>query len=458
MGGDNRNSCWIVTYTPEVYADLAGVYQVTVDAVTGDVTGTGWTYDAISLEDEPDNLSASVWNASLIDRFLAFPAQYEQRRADMEQTLGAFENWSFEDKAALDLMYLDIGYPMDNIALNVLPDEEDIPYQEAVMQAITSIEKNYATAVDALGTWDRQTSLFQLTDQAERLWVITFFNPDTAVNERYVVELYSPSGIIELCARYLNEQIVQPEQKNISAETESKTSYTDERILAAAWESMKSTYGFEDVTRPYFDAVITKDEEQETYTVTYRSNHCNPQKIGDYDIILDMEALSILRTDWTLSAGYQKQGRATPWKTADLWSAYEYNQYAALRLAAKAIIEQAGDQWSMSFEQQAAYDALYRQAGYDRTQYFHGIPSALDIPLEEAIKIANSAIEKKFRIEQSILENAELTYEFDISNETLCKWRLRILVSSGGEDTMYTVAIDSRSETILSIASQHGSN
>jgi predicted small secreted protein len=221
---------------------------------------------------------------------------------------------------------------------------------------------------------------------------------------------------------------------------------------------MKTTYGFEDVTRSYLDVNVTEDTENGTYMASYRSNTINPRIIGDYSIVLDAETLSILCTDWALKDSYHKQGRTTSWKTADLWSAYEYNQYATLRMEAKEIIEQAGDRWSLSFGQQAAYDALYRQAGYDRTQYFHGVPSALDISLEEAIKIANSAIEKKFRIEKSILENAELTYEFDVSDETLCNWRLRILVITGREDTMYTVVIDSRSGEVLSITSQIGSN
>jgi hypothetical protein len=458
LGDDSHDSCWIVTYTPKSYADAVGIYHVTVDAVTGDMTGTSWTYDDITLEDEPANLSASVWNVSLIDRLLAFPAQYEQRRAEMEQTLGVFESWNLEDKATLDKMYLYIGYPVDGIALNVLPDDEDYSYQEAVKQTMASIEKNYFVDVDVLDTWDRHASLFQFADQTEKLWVITLLNPDNAINERYVVELRSPSGAIELCARYLNEQIVQPEQKSTLVETEPGTTSTDEHILMVAWESMKSTYGFEDVTRPYLDAIITKDEEQETYTVAYRSNNYNPRKIGDYTIVLDAETLNILRTDWSLKESYQNQGSTTPWKTADLWSAYEYNQYATLRMETKAIVEQAGDQWSMSFEQQAAYDALYRQAGYDRTQYFHGVPSALDIPLEAAIKIANGAIENQFQIDQNILEQAELTYEFDVSDETLCKWRLRVLVTSSGEETMYIVVIDSRSEKVLSISAQPGSN
>ncbi len=457
--GDNKNdSFWIVTYTPKSYVDSIGVYRVTVNAVTGEMIKTSWSHDDMTLENELDNLSASVWNASLIDRLLAFPALYEQRRAEMEQTLGTFESWSLEDKAALDQMYSDIGYPLDDIALNVLPGDEDISYQEAVKQCMESIEGNYLVAFDVLGTWDHQTFLFQLANQAEKLWVIKFLNPDNAINERYVVEMRSPSGTIELCARYLNEQIMQPEENTALTEAASSTQPTDEHILEVAWESMKTTYGFEDVTKSYLDVNVTEDTANGTYMVSYRSNTINPKIIGDYIIVLDAETLSILSTDWTLMENYQRQGSTTPWKAAVLWSSYEYNQYATLRMEAKAIIEQAGDRWSLSFEQQAAYDALYRQAGYDSTQYFHGLPSTLDLPLDEAIRVAYTAIENKFQVEQNTLEQAELTYEFDVSDETLCRWRLRILVTTGREDTMYTVVIDSRAEDVLSITSQTGSN
>lgn len=102
-----------------------GNYEVRVSAASGDVLETAWSLDNIySSSKEPDNWHASVWKVELIDRLLTFRTAYDQKREEMETTLGDFATWSIANKAKLDEVYFIEGYPIDDEVLNVLPGKK----------------------------------------------------------------------------------------------------------------------------------------------------------------------------------------------------------------------------------------------------------------------------------------------------------------------------------------------
>ncbi|MDD3336601.1 MAG: hypothetical protein PHI98_14000 [Eubacteriales bacterium] len=152
-----------------------------------------------------------------------------------------------------------------------------------------------------------------------------------------------------------------------------ESALSDDEYIAAAWHAMKDVYGFEDVVFPYMNA--SKKNEDDCVTVTFSSNKINPQIIGNYTITLSTDDKQPVASSWNLEQEYQKQGRSDFWSHALLWSAYEYTCFAKLRLAAKELLGEAQDSWYLSFEKKAAYDALYRDADYDRSYYYHGTPT-----------------------------------------------------------------------------------
>ena len=448
-----EESQWIVSYRPLKHEKQIGNYEVRVSAASGDVLETAWSLDNIySSSKEPDNWHASVWKVELIDRLLTFRTAYDQKREEMETTLGDFATWSIANKAKLDEVYFIEGYPIDDEVLNVLPGEKDISEKEAILFAKNCICEKYGTDISYLNTYEQQKSFFLLQGQTEKLWVIEFHSKEA--DEKYVVEFCSPSKDIISCAHYIRQVRVEPfESKSIYKES-SDIGFTDKEAVTLAWEVMKNTYGFSDEVFGYFDANVTL--EADMFTVTFHANHYNPRKIGTYVITINSKNKMTEASSWDLEEAYTKQGRCEPWKSADLWSSYEYNKYVQLRNATKAIIQEAGDQWSMTFEQQAAYDALYRKAGYDRKDYYHGEPGTMDIPLEKAISIAKQSIISKYNLESNQLDDAKLLYEFDVSDETLYRWRIRLHTEAN--DTMYKVEIDSRNGSIIHITKQIGSN
>ncbi len=444
-GDEASPPVWQVSYTPRQYADAVGSYEVRIAASTGEVVSATWSHDAADLQ--PDNWYANVWRAALLDRLQTFGEEYDEEKAAMEAELGDYAAWSLADKAKLDQLYVDTGYPMDDNVLNVLPGEDDLPEAEAVTLAMASITEKYDVPADTLAGYTQQLWLFETAVWDERLWIIELYHPDGG--EKYVVELWSPSQAVQLCGYYKEDGAVTADEKELFTASE-------EQSIRAAWQEMQRVYGFDEAVAAYFNAAVEHRPDNQV-CVTFTSNNYNPAKVGKYAILLEGQTGEALSSTWELQQQYAKQGACEPWREAVLWSAYEYNCYARLRTAAKAILDEVDGLWDMSFEQRAAYDTLYRNAGYDRTQYYHGTPGVLDMPLDGAIEAAKQAVKKNCKIKDDEVAQAVISYDFDVSDATQYKWIIRIAFE-GGRDELYTVEIDSSSGTIISIKKQQASN
>lgn len=458
---DSAASLWIVTYTPKQFAERVGTYEVRVFAATGEVQSTDWSLaSAAKTALKPNNWSAEIWNPQLIDRLTTFQQAYEQKRAAMEAQLGDYVSWSIADKAALDQIYVDGQYPLGDQVINILPDSKDVTEADAVQFATDCITTKYAIDSAALNQYSKRESFLKIPGHEEKLWIIEFWKYEGTEDENYIVEFRSPSKRVQLCQLYKSGIALASETESVTREaspTPASASISKDQACKTAWDEMKSKYGFEEIVSCYFNVRAEETDNPSMWNIFFTSNSYNPSKVGTYCICVDRIKGDVVSTAWDLEVEYRKQGPCEPWRSAELWSANEYNQYAQLRQAAKAIIAQAGDQWSLSFEQQAQYDGLYRQAGYDRTEYYHGLPGEFDLSQNEATQIAKDAVSKKYKIDHNLVDQSVITHEFDVSDETLYQWRIRILVM-GESEMMYAIEIDPRTGKILKMTAQPGSN
>lgn len=458
---DSTTSLWIVTYTPKQFAERVGTYEVRVLAATGKVQSANWSLASeAKAVMQPDNWSADIWDPKLIDRLTSFQQTYEQKRVAMETQLGDYVSWSIADKAALDQIYADEQYPMGDQVISILPGSKDVTEEEAVQFAADCIAAKYAIDPIALNQYSKRESFLKIPGHEEKLWIIEYWKYEGTEDENYIVEFRSPSKSVQLCQLYKSGIALASETKSVNIEvdpTPAPASISKDQACKTAWDEMKSTYGFDEGVYCYFNVQVEETDNPSVWNISFTSNSYNPAKVGTYRINVDRIKGDVVSTAWDLEVEYRKQGPRDPWRSAELWSAYEYNQYAQLRQAAKAIVAQAGDQWSLSFEQQAQYDGLYRQAGYDRTEYYHGLPGEFDLSQDAATQIAKDAVCKKYKIDHSLVDQSVITYEFDVSDEMLYIWRIRILVS-GESEMMYSIEIDSRTGEILKMIAQPGSN
>ena len=459
---ESTDSYWSITYTPIKHLGNIGIYVVDIHTVTNKLLNIQWSLSAESNQyEQGDNWHSKIWTPALIDRFMMFPDEYEQKRLQMEADLGDSWFWTLEDKAALDQMYTDEGYPMEDQVIHVLPGEDDIQMEEAIQFVYTSIKEKYAVDAMVLEAYTQRLSLLKMAENDEKLWIIELWVEPETSQEHYVVEFSSPSKDIQLCQYYNNQgNAIDPVSNPAFLDSYTVThdgKKTKDEIVQIAWNEMKTRYGFYDNVITYFNVMLDDTNSPQKTIVSFSSNHYNPDKVGTYIFTVDDISGIVESASWDLEAEYHKQGEKQPGVGVVLWSSFEYNQYAKLRQETKVIIEEAGDKRNFTFEQQAKYDTLYREAGYDRNQYYHGLPDVLDISIEEATQTAKEAVAKKYKLGADATSNADITYEFDVSDDSFCIWRVRFLVK-GKKDIMYIVEIASRTGEVIKILKTAGSN
>ena len=225
-------------------------------------------------------------------------------------------------------------------------------------------------------------------------------------------------------------------------------------IIEIAQMALKEEYGLTDDALRFFDA--TTNMGTDGWMIVFKSNTINPKTVGTYTVAYSQEGPCVDKTEWEYDSIYPNQERQTYWKDNEIWGAYEMNCFAQLRIQTRRMIEEAGGENHLSFEQQAEYDRLYREAGYDRTRYYHGVPGVGDLEFGDALSIAKEAVANGWGVPSGKLEGCEVLYEFDVSDADQYVWRIRLLLDNG--DKMYTVELDSETGEVLRKSISTGSN
>lgn len=438
---------WVITYMPIKYPEHIGKYVVELNAITGDIINCSWSYDLAPYKDlQPDTWESDIWTMEKTNRLLHFEATRMKILEEMEKEKGPFDEWTIQEKADFDADLLILGYPRNDCVVNILPQEDDINEQEALNKAEEIIRE--CLHEPSITIRPITVSFFLLEDNTKEWLIVTTTNEKP--EETYTIEIASPSYEILSCTVPI-ENIEEPRNQNNPL-----YAYLEDEILNAAWNVMMTNYGFLDEVRPFFTATISNLDTM--YEITFISNNYNPAKVGTYTIKLSKAGLATLSASWDLQHEYEQQGPQRPWKAAELWSSYEYNQYTTLQKKGKAIMSDAGSEvsWGMDFEHQAAYDTIYREAGYDRKQYYHALPSPIDLSKEGATTLAINAVTQKSPNLKNSLQSNDILYEFDVSEEDKPIWRISIPDLTN--NSMFLVEIDSKNRNVIRITNSSLSN
>lgn len=450
---DASNSYWSVLYTPTVYRDRIGCYRVKINAVTQEVIAIEWEYDtAATSASEVKGWYAEKWDAPLIDGLVTFDQQVQERKNELELTLGAYDTWTLQDKAELDKIYLEYGYPYGDTPINVLPEESDLSAEDAISFARVCIEDTYRIDKNVLSDFRIEQTLFKIDGANEKLYIIEFHNPNGS--EYYAVEFSSETKTVDLCAHYVNQVYVPPRPN-----TEEETSVVNEPIvpdnlIEVAKKALNEEYGLTDNALRFFDTTVISANNG--WEIAFESNTINSRIVGTYTVFYSQAGNCVEKIEWEFDSIYPKQEKQTYWKDSEIWGPYEMNCFAQLRIATRTIVNEAGGENHMSFEQRAEYDRLYREAGYERSDYYHGVPGVGDIELDEALRIAKEAVASKWRVSQDELDSCDVLYEFDVSDPDQYVWRIRLLLDNG--DKMYTVELDSETGDVVEYYKGIGTN
>ena len=441
---DASNSYWVVLYTPVVHTERIGHYNVKINAITQEVISVGWEYDAVyTPSEDAANWHAEIWDVELVDGLATFDQEIQTKKTELELTRGEFSTWTLQDKAEFDRVYLDSGYPYGDMPLNVLPEECDLSAEDAVVFAAVCIEGTYGVDRSMLSGFCVKQTLFRIEGAKERLYIIEFHHQSGS--EYYAVEFSSETKTVDLCAHYVNQVYIPPQphtEEEISVKVEP---VIPDHLVEDAKEALKEGYGLTDNALRFFDTTVIAVNDG--WEIVFKSNTINPRTVGTYTVFYSQAGNCVEKTEWEFDSIYPHQEKQKYWKDNEIWGPHEMNCFAQLRIAGRTIVNEAGGENHMSFEQQAEYDRLYREAGYSRTQYYHGTPGIRDITFEDALSKAKAAVANKWHISQEELDSCDVIYEFDVSDPDQYVWRIRFLIDNG--EKMYTVELDSETGNIL---------
>lgn len=305
------------------------------------------------------------------------------------------------------------------------------------------IEGTYGVDRSMLSGFCVKQTLFRMEGAKERLYIIEFHHQSGS--EYYAVEFSSETKTVDLCAHYVNQVYIPPQphtEEEISVKVEP---VIPDHLVEDAKEALKEGYGLTDNALRFFDTTVIAANDG--WEIVFKSNTINPRTVGTYTVFYSRAGNCVEKAEWEFDSIYPHQEKQTYWKDNEIWGPYEMNCFAQLRIAGRTIVNEAGGENHMSFEQQAEYDRLYREAGYSRTQYYHGTPGIRDITFEDALSKAKGAVANKWHISQEELDSCDVIYEFDVSDPDQYVWRIRFLIDNG--EKMYTVELDSETGNIL---------
>lgn len=209
---------------------------------------------------------------------------------------------------------------------------------------------------------------------------------------------------------------------------------TAAQSIEIARNAMKETYGFTDDTLTLFESDTAIGElgvgehEDDTWGVVFTptpatgilwTSEENP--LGRYVVAVRDETGEVLETRWNVNVedtaaytsgtwGQAKSYRAEllPWVLELVRQGDAYQR----KWEAQAAITPG----SPSVEDEAAYDKLFRDAGFDPSQYNHVLPQTGDLSREQALDVAARALEEQFGVSRKTFDASAFAYD-DLTQE-----------------------------------------
>ena len=245
-------------------------------------------------------------------------------------------------------------------------------------------------------------------------------------------------------------------------ETVASRGDTEAEALAAAKESMREDLSIDkfapyaDEFKPLLNAYPPlSGKEGAVWVVCYQPSPAVNQilyakgysPLGVYVMSFLEETGEVLHKAWSLEG--KETGTYTPqtWGQADAYDAsmlpwvLDFLKICwPIEEAAEA--EQLSGSWSV--EEKAAFDQTFRDAGFDKAQYNHVLPTEKDIPYEKAVEIVAQVLEEECGVSRevfdaSVFAYADLTQEperrewyFWVQNaEEQCGWTVELNAETG---------------------------
>lgn len=470
---DNTADGWIIRYTSNaMYGKELGVY--TAEKKSDGTVKAAWSHDNADQElVASGDLSSPAWGAKQLERILPL---YHERMQNWKN-IQNYEALTLEEKAALDAPLLEV--PNSDLLINILPTDNDVTVEAAAQIAHDAVKEKYGVSEETLSAYQISTAFHQYGSTERREYRIDLTSVEGA--DTYVVYIASPEGKVAYCRwMVLEENRTLPEgdlrlyddaaQEYITTGAFDLLNAGEKEQVAARFEAaglsslLPSDYipqinqvlseddAVRIATTAVEDAFGLQDSWQELYQMrtmhtTYQDQQIweivwqpynkgnwhwmDADKLGTYTVKLNASTSSILACDWSLQGTDTALYTETTFGKAMAYSAYTLSWINGLLDRSQLILNKydpSANLEDMSLEDRAAYDELFRNAGYSGKQYPSLLPNVKSIPQEDAAAIALEAIKIAYDMDVDSLMRGEAFQEgfeqFESDNGLVPVWKI----------------------------------
>lgn len=501
---------WVVTFHPIKYTDRLGVYTVTLPA-EGEAAAT-WSHDAApeSRLNEMDegSLDSEIWGPKQVARALALDESYMEKVLELQAHLGDITNWSLADRAELDSILLDAGFHERTRAVNVMPDPEDMQPDEAEALARKIILNGFGLTGAEFAAYRPMISCTQYQQATAKVYYVRFIGIEDYGSGEYDVYYASieaetgeltgygwngspqharlPDGPLEdkkvAVTAFLEGQGfdgLNHAEKADLAQRLSETSYGknllgglqyelpsaeaigEERASEIATQALSEKYGLDaEMMNAFF---LTRPSYQEVagykaWVIELTPNPFNDitisysPKLGRYRVVVAADTGEVRAVRWSLE-GIPQSPHVTDenWVEESLiWDADILARGMALQESLDALAAEYPDdnRWE-NFEYGARWSTLFREAGYDRTNYHQAVPEEGSLPREEAIETAIVAVCETFGKARETIDAYRVAFaNYSVLDPEQPLWMVDLY---GDKEDAYFVRLDAMTGEIVEI-------
>ncbi len=500
---------WTVTYTAMKYnPDKVGEYTVTI--ADDKETAIAWTHDGVDLAALADEgTDAPVWGQAQLLQAVALEKVYYAGSA--QTSWDEMEGTTIEKQAKRDQVLVDAG--MESWVVHVTPAPEDLQESDALQRARQAIVQKYGVTEESLADFEADITFSKRQDQTERSYRIWLTKADgTPMSQWYDITVLSPSGKVDSCRWSLEPElrtlpegplagykeaveeffrdgafaILSPARKaEIAARvTEAgfgallegkkyampRLGYENEyEAYPAAHFAMILTRGFDEGTLALFKSTASMLQTDAgrvweflyTYERPETWNRPYEERMGEYRVTVGVESLEVLSVEWSLDeargdTAYTAQtfGQSPAFDAEMLfWLIALEKASVPIRAKYAGGVSTIGEPWPM--EDDAAYDQLYRDAGFSAEQYPNDLPGEGDVPMETALTAAKQALRDEFGFTEERIEASDARASFLIQDPAQPQWRFVFFFFEDGYSEEHIVTVDAKTGDVVN-TSFHG--
>ena len=451
---ENTEKGWIASFEANaIHQKELGFYTVEKEA-DGTLSVT-WSHDNADQElVASGELTSPAWGAKQLARIIPFYRQHMDRWKNVQK----MDDLSLEEKAALDAPLMEVQEI--GLLINIVPEKDDISVEMAKEIAMKAVTEKYGVSEEALAKKKIDISFYLYGGTDRREYRISMDDLDSS----YVINISSPDGNVTYCRWMVSEENRTLPEGDLSLYAEAAQEYvttgafdlldaaeksevaaryeaaglgdllpkqyilpkhnalSEKEAIEKAAEAAQATFGLKGNWQSLFQvrSAMIKEQDRSLWQITWLPYNMgnwhwpDVDKLGEYKATLSVETGEIFSCEWSLLNVDTGNYTEETWGQAQAYSADMLPWVLNLLEQAQQILEKYPGSTNldeMSPEDRAAYDALFRSAGYDLSFYRNTLPNEKDIPQEDAAALALEAIQTVYQVDGSALVRGEAFHE-----------------------------------------------